>query len=107
MSFLKKITELFASSGERDESIYWLHVKCNRCGEQIRTRINLHNDLSVSYGEGDADTTFYCRKVLMGEERCFQRIEVELSFDHHRKVINRQISGGEFITEEEYASLKG
>jgi hypothetical protein len=40
----------------------------------------------------------------MGEGRCFQRVEVQLTFDQNRNLIDRQISGGDFITEEEYFS---
>jgi hypothetical protein len=38
----------------------------------------------------------------VGSKRCFQPIEVELTFDANRKVIAREITGGQFITEEEY-----
>ncbi|HEX6305006.1 MAG TPA: hypothetical protein VFZ76_12510 [Anaerolineales bacterium] len=102
MSFLKKISELFSSSRTSDDTAYWLYVRCKRCGESIRTRVDLHNDLSANYGEGGEETTYLCRKVLMGQERCFQRIEVQLTFDQQRKLIDRQISGGDFISEDQY-----
>lgn len=102
MSFLKKISELFSSSRTSDDTAYWLYVRCKRCGESIRTRVDLHNDLSANYGEGGEETTYLCRKVLMGQERCFQRIEVQLTFNQERNLIDRQISGGDFITEDQY-----
>jgi hypothetical protein len=106
MSLFKKISDLFSSTGDKDDSAYWVYVKCNRCGEAIRTRIDMRHDLSMNYGSGEADTTYFCRKTLMGEKRCFQRIEVELTFDHRRQLLDRQIHGGEFITEEEYSSTE-
>jgi hypothetical protein len=36
----------------------------------------------------------------MGEGLCFQRVEVNLTFDVNRKLINREISGGKFVDEE-------
>ena len=39
--------------------------------------------------------------MLVGGTGCFQRIEVELTFDKYRKLLDRQISGGEFIEAEE------
>ena len=102
MGILRKISELFSSSRASDENAYWLYVKCKRCGESIRTRVDLHNDLSANYGEGGEGTTYFSRKVLMGQGRCFQRIEVQLTFDQERKLIDRQISGGDFITEAHY-----
>ncbi len=99
MSFLKKLANLFSSpSGGSDTSAYWVTVKCKRCGEVIRTRINLNNDLSAEYGEGGGDS-LYCRKMLMGENRCFQRIEIELTFDANRRLLSKEISGGQFVEE--------
>jgi len=106
MSFLRKIASLISSPKEKNGDVYWLYVRCKRCGEPIRTRINLNNDLSANFGEGETETTYFCRKVLMGEGRCFQRVEVELTFDQNRNLIDRQISGGDFITEEEYSVQK-
>ncbi len=76
----------------------WVAVKCNRCGEVTRARINLRNDLSLEYDEASGSPTYFCRKVLMGEGgRCFQRMEVELTFDANRNVVNRDVSGGQFV----------
>lgn len=93
MNFLKK---LFSGSPARHEKRYYtLTVKCKRCGETITGRIDLDNDLSVEYKEGG--DVFYARKVLMGENKCFQRVEVNLKFDADRQVIEKDISGGEFV----------
>jgi hypothetical protein len=48
------------------------------------------------YGSSESDVTYFCRKVLMGEKRCFQQIEVELTFDRNRKLTERKIKGGKF-----------
>ena len=93
MKFLQK---LFggspASSQKRD---YIFSVKCLRCGEIIEGRVDLNNDLSVEY-ETDGDV-YYARKTLMGENRCFQRMEVELKFTPSRELLERHITGGEFV----------
>lgn len=94
MSFLQK---LFggSSSPKSDKRYYTFIVKCKRCGELIEGRVDLDNDLSVEYEEGG--DIFYARKVLMGENRCFQRMEVELKFTSKRELIEQQVSGGEFV----------
>jgi hypothetical protein len=111
MGLLKKIADLFSapqgSSGKRDVAGYWIAVQCNRCGETLRTRINLHNDLSIEYGEGSEGTTYFCRKVLIGDQLCFQRVEVELTFDAKRQLLDRQITGGKFIDEEDGGPEEG
>lgn len=97
MGLLKKLAELFAPAQREDEYAYWVNVQCNRCGEKLSTRVDLRNDLSLNYGDDEGDATYFCRKVLVGTERCFQRIEVELTFDQKRRLLDRQISGGKFV----------
>jgi hypothetical protein len=43
---------------------------------------------------------YFIRKTLVGSNRCFQRVEVTLYFDERRNLVDRQISGGEFIEPE-------
>ena len=91
MSFLKK---LFApSKNEKHYSIF--NVKCNRCGEIIEGRIDMDNDLSLN-DEGDG---YIVRKGLIGsgENHCFQQIEVEMTFNTARDVIEQNIHGGTFV----------
>jgi hypothetical protein len=58
----------------------------------------LNNDLSVEYGEaGSGGSTYYGRKVLMGNSRCFQQIEVELKFDEAHRLLEKHATGGEFV----------
>jgi hypothetical protein len=94
MDILKKISSLLRAPTVTN--VYWVEVKCRRCGEIIRSRIDLNYDLSVEYGQGDKKT-YFCRKTLMGTGRCFQRVEVELTFDGDKRLIEHQISGGEFV----------
>lgn len=95
MSLWKKITNILSPPVQGDPIAYWVTVRCTRCGEIIRARVNLSNDLSAEY-DGNR-TTYVCRKVLLGESRCFQQIEVILKFDLNRKLLDRMISGGEFV----------
>ena len=95
MSIFKKISDLFSPTSGIDTNAYWVTVRCKHCSETIRARINLANDLSAEYNSGT--TTFVVRKILMNEERCFQQVEVILKFDEKRQLIDRAISGGEFL----------
>lgn len=102
MSLFKKISGLFggAKSGTRCGSLE-IAVRCSRCGEVIITRIDLTNDLSAEYGEGDQETAYLCRKVLIGKQGCYAPIEILLHFDAGRNLIDRQITGGKFAAGEE------
>lgn len=82
-------------------------MRCKRCGEIICTRVDLHNDLSFEFGGDRNDYIYYCRKVLIGQEQCFQQVEVHLKFNNKRELINREINGGEFTSEEECIEALG
>ena len=99
MSFLKKLGNIF--SGNSEPPVYWVYVCYERCNEAVAARIDMRGNLS----EQD-DDTYFCRKVLVGSKRCFQPIEVELTFDKSKNLIDQQITGGKFITAEEYEATQ-
>ncbi|NWG06037.1 MAG: hypothetical protein HXY35_05030 [Chloroflexi bacterium] len=91
MGFLKK---LFSSEPAKPKKHYHtFQVKCKRCGEIIEGRIDLDNDLSLN----DEGNGYLVRKGLVGSNRCFQQIEVELKFDASRQLLEKSITGGEFV----------
>jgi len=100
MSIFKKISEIFKSSG--DDRNYWFYVQCDHCKEVLKGRVDMHNHLSIKYGEGKRGHTYYCRKVMIGSNRCYRQIEVEFAFDGRRKLVDRQINGGVFVTEADF-----
>ena len=91
MSFLKN---LFGGEAAKPEKRYYVfQVKCNRCGEIIEGRVDLDNDLSLS-DEGD---NYIVRKGLIGANRCFQQVEVEMTFNSARELIEKTVRGGTFV----------
>ena len=92
MNFLKKI---FSTPPSPASNYHSFAVRCDRCGEVIASQVNLNNDLSVEY-EGGRDV-YFVRKVLMGNGLCFQQIEVELKFDRPRRLLEKHITGGQFV----------
>ena len=97
MSFLDKLKKLFNArrTPSFDERSHWVYVRCNRCGEIIPTRIDLLNDLTRDYDTGK----HRARKVVVGsgENRCFQRIELDLVFDHYKQLVEQQVVGGTIV----------
>jgi hypothetical protein len=94
MGFLKN---LFGGGSAKPEKRYYtFQVKCNRCGEVIEGRVDLDNDLSIEY-EGD-QTVYFVRKGLVGNNRCFQQIEVEFKFDSSRQLLEQHVTGGQFAS---------
>ncbi len=95
MNFFKS---LFGPKPAPPRNLLPLKVRCRRCGEIITTQVDVNNDLSVDYDEA-GQTSYHCRKGLIGQQHCYQTVEVELKFDANRRLIDRQISGGEFVEE--------
>ncbi len=101
MGFLDSLKSLLSGSGGPDVSGYWVYVRCRRCGEAIRARINLQNDLSPNDDEGYTVT-----KTLVGDRRCFERIEVTLTFDANRRLVGQEIQRGDFISAKEFEAAQ-
>jgi hypothetical protein len=102
MGFFDSLKSLFTGAEGQDRDGYWIYVRCRRCGEVIKTRLDLRNNLSVRDEGG-----FIARKTLIGGSHyCFQRIEVTLIFDESRQLVEREIMHGDFITAEEYEAIQ-
>ena len=100
MKFLNNLRKIFTPRS--DDRNYWFFVKCDHCGEILKGRIDLHNHLSIQYGAGRKGHNYFCRKVLIGSSRCYRQIETEFTFDKTRKLLDQQIKGGKFMTEEDF-----
>jgi len=105
MSFLKRLGKALGSAPGSASDALWVYVRCKRCGEVIGARVALNSEPSIQYDGSGRPTGYHVRKVLVGgSRRCYQAVEVQLRLDANRRVVDRQISGGEFITAEEFAA---
>ena len=104
MNFLKRISSaLFGGGGTgEDRNAHWEYVRCSRCGDKLRVRVDPRSELTPQYEQGDG--AYYTRKGVYGsgKNRCFQKVEVELFFNSSRQLTSRYVTGGEFITRDEY-----
>ncbi len=89
-------------TGSKDDRDYRFYVRCGRCGEIIQGRIDLYNDLSRVYPENGDEEHYYTRKVVMGNKRCFQRIETEFEFNLDRSLKSKTVTGGAFVSEDDF-----
>ncbi|HOG46496.1 MAG TPA: hypothetical protein PLJ35_19585 [Anaerolineae bacterium] len=99
MSFFKRLGALL--SPPQPSCVMHYYVRCRRCGEVIKARADLRNELSIEYGEDERPSGYSYRKVLIGSGRCFQAIEVTMTFDPQRRVVSREVTGGEFVAPDE------
>jgi hypothetical protein len=92
MSFFKNLFSPPRPTG----TFHPFSVKCKRCGETIQGQINVYNEPSLELDE-EGKSYYTCCKVLIGNNHCFQQIEVVFKFDQGKRILNREISGGEFV----------
>lgn len=98
MGFLDPLKSLFsAAASGQEQDTHWIYVRCRRCGEPIRTRLDLRNNLTPRDEGG-----YIARKTLVGNQLCFERIEVTLVFDDQRRLVEQEAVGGDLITAEEF-----
>ena len=98
MNFLQRLFGAKPANNRGDGDPHGLiyYVKGKKCGAITRVRVDARNDLSAGDGGG-----FYVRKVIV-DSKCYGQVELELGFDDNRKEVERAISGGEFVTREEF-----
>jgi hypothetical protein len=100
---MRWFTRLFSRwSRQASPAGLWIYVRCQGCGEAIRVRADRRYDLvSEMRDPGESGPAYTMHKDIVGA-RCFQRIAVDLAFDGRLQVVDRRITGGDFLTEAEY-----
>jgi len=100
---MRWLARLFSRrSRQAGPAALWIYVRCRRCGETIHVRADRRYDLvSEMRDPGESGPAYTMHKDIVGA-RCFQRIAVDLAFDGRLQIIDRGITGGDFLTEAEY-----
>jgi hypothetical protein len=70
-----------------------IYVKCDRCGEIIKTHIIKGNEIVPTYSE--EGPAYFLRKELIGA-KCPNRVLLTMEFDEAKRIISRDVSGGTF-----------
>ena len=110
MAFLDKVFGgLFGKGGgsaPRDNAYYY-YLRCEKCGEKIRVRVDRANDLAQDFeGGGDNPSGYTVTKGVVGK-KCFRPISLTVNYDSGRREVSRSAEGAEFITAEEYEAEAG
>lgn len=104
MNFLKRLANLFGGRpGGGSGRLLTIYVLSRRCNEPIMGTVDLFNEVSQSE---DSAYSYYTRKVLhtSGERRCFDQVEVELWFNQNKEVAHHAVTGGRWLSADEYAA---
>jgi len=103
MNLLKRFASLLMGGGASNSDNRYLTVYAlsRRCNEPISGQVDLHNELSKT---DEGEYAYYTRKVLhtTGESRCFAQVEIEMHFNRDKKVVDHEVTGGRWLTSDEY-----
>lgn len=96
------LDKLFGSRDKKnvdDKGIYF-YARCDNCDSVVRVRADKQNDLNNT-GNG------YTWHKTIVDSVCFRRMNTVVTFDSKFNVIDRELSGGTYVTEADYlASLE-
>ena len=99
---------LFGKGGGDDSSdrgMYY-YVRCGKCGEAIRVRVDRANDLAQDFeGDGDTPSGYSSTKGIVGK-KCFRTMSMTIKYDRGGREASRSVDGGDFITKEEYEAAE-
>lgn len=101
MGFLKKLF----GGGEKQPKEYvdttgvYFYVQCNNCGKRVKLRADKQHDL-LNEGGG-----YTWHKTII-DSKCFRPMETVVYLDRNYNVTQYDLSGGRFLTEEEYLAAE-
>ncbi|HYO89662.1 MAG TPA: hypothetical protein VER79_13510 [Candidatus Limnocylindrales bacterium] len=106
MQFFKSLFGFGGGSGRGltaqpsgDSDGLYVFVQPKNCAEIVRVRINLRNDLSQT----DDGNGFIVHKLARGQ-KCTQNVDMTLHFDSQRRIVEREIDGGQFVDDAAYTA---
>ena len=98
MKWLERLRGLVGGEGRvRDPDGLYFYVRCSRCGHKLQVRADRRFEVMRDLDEGG----YKLRKEMM-DGTCFSLMYATIRFDEDRRIVSREIEGGEFITEEEF-----
>lgn len=99
MGFLKRLLggdqQEDKQQGYVDKDGLYLYVQCDNCGSCVRMRIDKQYEL-----ERD-ENRFVWHKTIV-DSRCFRRMPTVVTFDAKYAVVNAEITGGHYVSEDVY-----
>ena len=99
MGFLKKLFGGGAPKKYVDTQGVYFYVECANCGTRVRVRADKQHDLQ------NTDGGYEWHKTIV-DSRCFRRIQTVVQLDANYQMTSHEISGGRFMTEEEYLAAE-
>lgn len=88
-------SRLFQRKPQESRDFYYT-VKCKKCGEEIRVRLDKLSEPSPEYDEKGRVSYYIYRKDVLGQ-KCFNLIHVEFVLNPNFEIISSEVTGGTLI----------
>ena len=102
------------SGGSVDRGLYW-YVRCNRCQDVVRVRINMANEVSEISDEPEEDADVvrpanpaarYAVTKGVVDSKCFRPMRLTILFDGRRRELESTVDGGEIVDEAAWEAVR-
>ncbi|ABR31596.1 hypothetical protein SU69_08880 [Thermosipho melanesiensis] len=97
--FFKRKKNIEKNPFYNDKNALVIYFKCENCGEVFRSHLRKGYDFLVEYDS--ASVAYKIDKVYVGS-KCPNKIEVRAQFTGSYKPVSFGISGGKFISKEDF-----
>jgi hypothetical protein len=100
--------------GAVDRGLY-RYVRCNRCKDVVRVRINMANEVSELSDEPDEDgdvaaptnpAARYAVTKGVVDTKCFRPMRLSILFDGRKHEIESSVQGGEVVDEAAWEAVR-
>jgi len=112
---LKSMLGLGGGAGQSVDRGLYRYVRCNRCGDVVRVRINMANEVSEISDEPDEDGSVrrpdnraarYAITKGVVDAKCFRPMRLTILFDGRRREIESSVEGGEVVDEAAWEAVQ-
>jgi hypothetical protein len=97
-----------------DRGLYW-YVRCNRCRDVVRVRVNMANEVSEVSDEPDEDApgmtptnpaARYTVTKGVVDSKCFRPMRLTIYFDGRRRELESHVEGGEVVDQAAWEAVR-
>ena len=112
---LKSMLGLGGGAGQSVDRGLYRYVRCNRCQDVVRVRINMANEVSEISDEPEEDPDVsrpanpaarYAVTKGVVDSKCFRPMRLTILFDGRRRELESSVEGGEVVDEPAWEAVR-
>ncbi len=100
MGLLDGLRSFFSGLSSGEMYVMYIYVRCRRCREKIRLRMDRRFDLEQEFGDVLVEG-YIANKDILGQ-KCNNLIRVHIEYDRNFRPKSHEVTGGQLITKAEY-----